>query len=101
MFLINHSIDLFLQVCHFVPDYILEHISKSKFAPEVAQKAALRTISVDENLRKKRVQALKADQPVADDPKISVAQVPIVSSGIVPPCVLEHVAQNQLAGDEA
>ena len=49
------------------------------------------------------MQALEAAQAAgaADEPGVSAAQAPIVSSGFVPPYVLEHVAQSEAAGDEA
>ncbi|KAL5351758.1 subtilisin-like protein [Pseudogymnoascus australis] len=88
---------------HFVPAYVLKHIAGSAAAPEKARQAALRTLSVDQDFRGQRVQALRAAQAprIPDEPGVSAAQVPIVRSGFVPPYVLEHVAQSEEAGDEA
>ena len=92
-----------MQICHFIPAQILKHISESKDAPEAARKAALRTLSVDQEIRKQRVHALEATEAasVPDEPGVSAAQVPIVRSGFVPPSVLKRIAQSQEAGDEA
>lgn len=103
MLVINHHVNLLLQTGHFVPAYILKHISESAAAPEKARQAAQRTLSADHNFRGKRVQAQRATQaPSApDEPRVSAAQVPIVRSGFVPPYVLENVAQTEEAGNEA
>ncbi|KAH6612368.1 hypothetical protein C7974DRAFT_476270 [Boeremia exigua] len=90
------------QMCHFVPAYILQHIAQSEAAPEEARQAAIRTLSVDQDFREQRVQALASGEaPTAPESSdVSAAQAPIVSSGYVPPGILEHVAQSELADHE-
>jgi Zn-dependent metalloprotease len=100
--LFDHHANLLLQVCHFVPAYILKHIAESTAAPKEAREAALSTLSIDQDFREQRVQALRAT-PVASAttaPGPVAAQVPIVSSGFVPPFVLEQVTQSESADDE-
>jgi Zn-dependent metalloprotease len=89
-------------MCHFVPAYILQHIAESEAAPVEARQAAIRTLSADQDFREQRVQALTSGEaPTApDDSDISAAQAPLVSLGFVPPGILEHVAQSELADDE-
>ncbi|KAF4447945.1 peptidase M4 thermolysin [Fusarium austroafricanum] len=89
-------------MCHFVPGYVLQKIAESEAIPEEARQAAIRTLSVDQDFREQRVQALTRGEattaPVDSD--IPAAQAPIVRSGFVPPGILEHVAQSELLDDE-
>lgn len=72
--------------CHFIPAYILKHITESTAAPEEARQAALCTLSVDQNLREQRVQALEAAQAAsaADEPGVLAAQAPIRAALVGP-----------------
>lgn len=89
-------------MCHFVPVYILKNIAKSEAVPEEARQAAISTLSADQDFRDQRVQALTSGEAPAalGDPKVPAALAPIVRSGFVPPGILEHVAQSELADDE-
>jgi len=89
-------------MCHFVPAYILQHIAESQVAPEEARQAAIRTLSADQDVRAKRVQTMASGEPPAfpEGSSIPAAQAPIVSHGFVPPSILEHIAQSELADDE-
>ncbi|KAF5131277.1 Extracellular metalloprotease [Metarhizium anisopliae] len=89
-------------MCQFVPAYILENIANSEAAPAEARQAAIRTLSTDQDFRERRVQALASGEaPTAPgDSDVPAAQVPIVSSGFVPPGILEHIAQSELADEE-
>ncbi|KAH7133965.1 peptidase M4 thermolysin [Dactylonectria macrodidyma] len=62
-------------MCHFVPAYILQNIaeSKSEALPDEARQAAINTLSADQDFRERR---------------------------FVPPGILEHVAQSELADDK-
>jgi hypothetical protein len=98
----DHMLTSCFQMCHFVPAYILKHIAESEAAPEQARQAAIHTLSADQDFREQRVQGLTSGEaPTAPgDSDVPAAQVPIVSSGFVPPGILEHVAQSELADDE-
>lgn len=89
-------------MCHFVPAYILQHIADSEAAPGEARQAAIRTLSADQDFRAQRVQALTSGEaPTAPrDSDVPAAQAPTVRSGFVPPGILEHIAQSELADDE-
>lgn len=89
-------------MCHFVPAYILQHIADSEAAPEEARRAAIRTLSADQDFREQRLQALASGvaPTVPDDSDVSAGQATIVSLGVAPPSILEHVAQGELADDE-
>lgn len=89
-------------MCHFVPAYILDNIAKSEAVPEEARQAAIRTLSADQDFREQRLQALtRGEAPTAlGDSRVPAAQTPIVRSGFVPPGILEHVSQSELADDE-
>ncbi|RYC80881.1 hypothetical protein BFJ63_vAg16231 [Fusarium oxysporum f. sp. narcissi] len=90
-------------MCHFVPAYVLDNIAKSEAVPEEARQAAIRTLSADQDFRTQRLQALTRGEAATapGDSDIPAAQAPIVRSGFVPPGILEHVAQSELADDES
>ncbi|KAH8722628.1 zinc metalloprotease [Phaeosphaeriaceae sp. PMI808] len=73
-------------MCHFVPAYILQHIADSEAAPEEARKAAIRTLSVDQDFREQRAQALTSGEDLIapEDPEVSAAQEPIRAALVGP-----------------
>jgi Zn-dependent metalloprotease len=88
-------------MCHFIPAYILQNIVDSGAAPEAARQAALRTLSADQDIRERRVQALESggSQASLGASSTPAARAPIVSRGFIPPSILEHVAQSEVADD--
>ncbi|KAM6523096.1 hypothetical protein FSOLCH5_003715 [Fusarium solani] len=88
--------------CHFVPTYILQKIAESEAVPDEARQAAITTLSADQHFRERRVQALTSGEApnTPSDSAVPAAQAPIVRSGFIPPGILEHVAQSELADDE-